>query len=270
MLNFVIALPCEARPLIGHFQLERRDHAHFPVYTNDTLSLIVSGVGKIQAAAATGYLQARATPESIPAWFNLGIAGHASLDIGTPLLAHKIADRASGKTYYPAFTSRPCCATAQITTVESPETNYPDDSAYEMEASGFWPCATRFSSAELVQCCKIVSDNKGASLAAINAAKVEALITAHLALIESLVAELTQLQAQLAPTQLDPSILQAFLQRWHFTSTQRHQLRQLLANWQVLAPEADPFATMPAGLRSSRQVLTHLHRQLAALPVPLP
>ena len=63
MLNFVVALPCEARPIISHFGLQALDSpAGFRLYNRERMRLIVSGAGKIPAAAATAYAGATLGP----------------------------------------------------------------------------------------------------------------------------------------------------------------------------------------------------------------
>ena len=52
-----VALPCEARPIIDHYRLKRQDSSVFAKYQNAdaSLALIVSGVGKLNAATALAY-----------------------------------------------------------------------------------------------------------------------------------------------------------------------------------------------------------------------
>ena len=54
MLRFVVALAAEARPLIARYRLERLSSAAaFPLYRRGAAALVVSGIGKTAAAAAT-------------------------------------------------------------------------------------------------------------------------------------------------------------------------------------------------------------------------
>ena len=55
----VVALKSEAKPIISYFELDHQSGNNiFPIYRNDKLghALIISGVGQINAAAATTYL----------------------------------------------------------------------------------------------------------------------------------------------------------------------------------------------------------------------
>jgi nucleoside phosphorylase len=192
MLNIVVALPAEARPLLEHFRLRDKQHkAAFPLYRNADMALIVSGPGKIAAAAATALLAGTGTPTARAAWLNIGIAGHAHHAIGSGFVAHRITDSATGKNWYPPQLLDLPVATETLCTVDRPEDDYPAAALYEMEASGFFPVACRFSSSELVQCFKVVSDNSTQASTAVTAKLCAQLITARLADIEQLVTALS-------------------------------------------------------------------------------
>ena len=188
MINIVVALPAEARPLLDHFRLRDRQHNMvFPIYRNTDMALIVSGSGKVAAAAATALLAGTGTPHSRAAWLNIGIAGHAHHAIGSGYIAHRITDSATGKNWSPPQLHELSTPTESLYTVDRPEDDYPTTALYEMEASGFLPVANRFSSSELVQCFKVISDNRTQATTAVTAKLCAQLITARLADIEQLV-----------------------------------------------------------------------------------
>ena len=269
MINFVLALPSEARPLLSYFGLQRLvSSTDFPLYEKDGLRLIVTGIGKIAAAAATAYLHAL-RPTTPAAWFNIGIAGHGQQAVGTPLLAHKIIDAASQRTYYPAFPFSPPCQTTTLLSVDRPEETYPDSWAYDMEASGFCATACRFSTHELIHCLKVVSDNPQSSLHQLSAQKVEALISEHLDLIDTLVHFLSPLVHELAEREQDPPFFTEFLQHWHFTVAQQHQLRRLLQHRFTLAPQQPLPEQDLKGLKKAREVLAYLRAMNESLPFAL-
>ncbi len=77
MIHLVIALPSEAKPLLSHYKLKAvEDSCGFKIYQKDEMALVVSGVGKSAAAAATAYLQAMTGNEPDRAWINIGMGGH--------------------------------------------------------------------------------------------------------------------------------------------------------------------------------------------------
>lgn len=269
MIHILTALPCEARPLIAHYGLNgRQGNNGFRIFENDRLRLIVAGVGKCAAAVACGYLQG-AAPAQRHAWLNLGVAGHATLAAGTAVIAHKVSDAASGRCWYPPLLFPAPCPTLELITVERPENDYPDDAAYDMEAAGFYAAASRFSSLELLQAFKVISDNRTQPADALTAERVEALIGDRLDDIDALIQALTGLETALARQSTPPETLQPFLQRWHFSVAQQHQLQRLLQRWQALgAPPPTPDTFSAA--RNGKQVIAALRAHIDALPVSWP
>ena len=54
-MNFIISMQAEARPLIDKFRLTKRNlPSPFPVFESKLHKVIISGIGRMQAAAATG------------------------------------------------------------------------------------------------------------------------------------------------------------------------------------------------------------------------
>lgn len=193
MTNLVVALPSEARPLIKFYDLEVRPGARgFPVYAKDDLRLVVTGVGKIQAAAGTAYLAGFEQNQG-RSWLNVGIAGHCSLPTGTVTFAHKITDYATNRSWYPPKIIDMPGAGAHITTYDHPVADYPTSVVCEMEAAAFYSVATRFSSGELVQCCKIISDNTLFHANGLTPDLIEDLISAHIQSVDSVVQALRSL-----------------------------------------------------------------------------
>lgn len=259
MLKVVIALDCEAKPLREHWRLKPVPANGFRVYANDHTRLIISGPGILNAAAATAYLAGQDAFNTTTAWLNLGVAGHASLPLGTPVLASGIQQ--DQQRWYPSLVFHPPCTLKTILTVSRPETNYPGDQIYEMEAAGFYPTASRFASAELVQVLKIISDNREHGIQQLNAPGLSALVAAALPLIDGLCDELRQLATELSTLEADPPGYQAYLQRWHFSASQRVQLRRLLQRHQMLL--GDP--PILSSLTSPRAVLRTLQHALEPL-----
>ena len=88
-MNFIVALQAEAMPLIDRFNLVKRsDTRVFPIFENKDHRVIISGIGRINAAAATGYLYR--FEEYSQGIVNIGIAGHGELSTGTSFLANRV------------------------------------------------------------------------------------------------------------------------------------------------------------------------------------
>jgi hypothetical protein len=268
MLNIVTALPAEARPVIKHFDLIRHQSSTlFPVYHNNDIRLIISGPGKINAAAATACLTSMKTSQQPEPWLNIGIVGHVSHDIGDTFIAHSIEDAATGERWYPPQIMRNGTATESLMTVDMPDTGYTYKTLIDMEASGFFPIATKDSTAELVQCMKVVSDNKKHPAQNINSKIVSVLITGKLALIESIIHSLVNLARLVKTPSLPAGVLDKFTDQWKFTVTQKHQLESLLRRWYVLLPEQPIWHKELPGKPRASDVLKNIEQRLLSAPV---
>lgn len=266
MLHFVVALPAEAKPLIEHYGLVRHTGGAFPVYENENITLIVSGIGKVAAAAATGYLQAQTGNHSCTAWLNIGIVGHNRRAIGDGVLVHKITDQITGRNWYPPLTFGLPCVSDDLITVDEPETEYRENKLYDMEAAGFYATACRFTTAELVHCYKIVSDNLATPSEEVSTKTVQALIEQRLDTIDVLTQTLQAFAARLAEFQSDPDELARFLEHWRFTVSEQHQLRRLLLHWRARSPKTVWSAKL-AALPSANDALRYLRQELDILPI---
>lgn len=265
MLFIVCALACEAKPIISHFQLQLIENtSSFPLYANSSIYLIVSGVGKVQTAAAMGYLLGLTGNPLHSAWLNVGIAGHASMALGSGILAHQIIDRASGRSYYPTFVIDRPVATASVWTVEQPEIHYEGTGVYDMEASAFWSVASRFTTAELIHCYKVISDNRQSGSSYLNKNQVTELISAHLNSIETFIKALQKLNHSLACLELSEGEISPFLKQWHFTRTQQCQLKCLLQRWKACTKQSLDFLWDEnlSNFHKANQALLYLEKQI--------
>ena len=197
MTFLVTALQCEARPLVRHFGLEASGApGPFRVYRGGEISLVVSGVGRVASAAATAYVFARDGEPRNRAWINVGIAGHASAPVGSAWLAHKISDQVNQRSWYPSLTFDPPVPLAEVVTVDEPEIRFERDALYDMEASAFFAIASRFSTGDLVQVLKVVSDNRDKPVSDLKPADVSELIGRRLEAVVDLIEKTSALAAK--------------------------------------------------------------------------
>lgn len=268
MINFVAALASEARPLIEHYKLSSLQRAHgFRIYSSDVTRLVVTGVGKVNAAAGTAYL-AGFDPHGDQAWLNIGIAGHRSLDVGTATFALKITDQATGRNWYPPQTLDMPGVGAHVTTYDTPKVSYPEEIVCEMEASAYYSVATRFSSGEVVQCYKIISDNKATSVSELTAGNVARLISDHVNEIDDIAQSLQDLTDQL-PRSEGQYQFDQFVERWHFTVSQQVMLREAIRKARARQAEGILDAEQWKHCSSAREVLSDIDIHLKSLPVTL-
>lgn len=254
------ALPCEAKPLVEHFNLKKVTTIQpFAVYLNKELCLTVTGLGKSAMAAGVAYTQALFATVEHPALVNIGIAGHKHHAIGMVFIINKITDFDSRKSYYPPLAFTPPCRTACIQTVSRPQLVYDSHQLCDMEASAFYETAVRFSTGELIHCLKVISDNESSPAENIQAKQVSQLIAAHLGTLENLLTDLRRLAKLI--TVPETKLFERLIQRYHFTVSEQGQLKNRLSRWVTLthteAPEFDDNQ-----FRKGKEVLFWLDQQL--------
>lgn len=262
-VHIVMALAAEARPIITALKLSKLTHiTEYTVFADKLkhVHLIVSGVGRVNAAAATAFLHALTGRPKQSCYLNIGIAGSGLYALGECVLAHKLIDHCDGKTWYPTIPQRPV-KTGCLLTVAKPLLDYSNHDLLDMEAAGFFHTACRCVSQEQIRILKVVSDTQAQPHHHITAALVTDLMQQQLPI---LLEHIQDCQA-LATTEnkLQPKLEeeQAFLQRWHFTTYQQHQLRELLRRWSLILTETSALSAAQP-LRSAEQVLKFLTVQL--------
>lgn len=261
-----VALKAEAEPLIEALKLKPLSGTHlFPIYENEGIKLIVSGVGKIKAGAACAYLAGIHRDEDIYGWLNVGVGGHRSLKVGTPLLVNKITDEARRAQYFPTFAFDPPCRTEECITVENPDHGYMTGQVYDMEAAGFYAIASKLSPLEMIHVFKVISDNPAHPAKEVTKKEVQSLIFNHVGLIKAVVGEMQSLIEEIAPEEIP--FLDEFIKRWHFTTSEALELKKLIERWQLLCPDQILLSQNILEKRSAHDVLTYLKDHLDTIPL---
>lgn len=254
------ALPCEAKPFINRFKLKKElSVTAFTIYRNTDITLTVTGLGKSAMAAGVAYTLALFPASRLPVLLNIGIAGHSFYELGTVFAIEKITDQETGRNYYPQLIASPPCPTHTLVTVAQAQADYPSDSLYEMEASAFYETAIRFSSSELIQCIKIISDNKNHPSSQIKPAQVSLWVSDALPLIEEYSQQLSQLASQDQPS-IAASYAEIIVQ-WHFTNSEKLQLNSLLNKRDVLT-QHKPLNLAVVPQASAKEVLNYLREEI--------
>jgi adenosylhomocysteine nucleosidase len=252
------ALTAEAQPIIDHWQLKKHhSHGSMTLYTHpeQSLCLIISGIGSNAAAAAIAYAYAQQGCNKHAQIINIGIAG-GEFELGCMLRVNKIHDLTTGRCYYPHLGSRKL-QSANCHTVVKPEHDYQPSAIYDMESSGFFSTANQFVSVEQIQLLKIISDNSTEPTSSINKALVSKLITQNM---ETISAEIKQCQQQAKAAAIEHQPVDSmplFLQRWHCTVAQQQQLQQRLKFISIHQPQRDCWQECQA-LGSMQAVLAYL------------
>ena len=261
------ALACEAKPLVAYFGLKKEIAVRpFAVFYKNGLYLAVTGPGKNAMAAGVAFTQALYGDVENPVLINAGIAGHRDHETGKPFVAHKISDADNGKNYYPVLAYSPPCATAAIVTASKPQLKYDHEHLCDMEASAFYETAARFTSGELIQSIKVVSDNRASPAQTIDAKKASALIAQNTAVLPFVIDALKQLAADIV--QPDTAEFYRLIRRYRFTVSEQNQLKSLLLRWSVLTDRELPDFDSDQSARG-KDVLRWLERKINALGFPL-
>lgn len=261
-----VALKAEATPLIEAFALKPLDGNHlFPIWEGEGLKLIISGVGKIKAGAACSYLAGIHRDEGIHGWLNVGIGGHRTLSVGTPLLAHKIVDDSRRSQFFPSFAFDLPCRSEVCLTVENPEHIYESPAVYDMEAAGFYTIASKISPLEMIHVFKVISDNSEHPAKEVTKKEVHTLIACHVGLIQGIIQEMQALIKEIAP--VETPFLEELIKKWHFTTCETHQLKKLLKRWQLLCPDQVLLSHDLLSKRSAKEALSFLEGHLNEIPL---
>lgn len=261
------ALPCEARPVVARFGLKKEmAYQAFSIYRNAEYCLAVTGLGKIAMAAGTAYTLALMNQCVDPVLLNIGVAGHRSHSLGEFFLAEKITDADSGRNYYPQLVCDIPCPSASFLTVSRPHDQYATECLYDMEASAFYDTAARFTTGELIQSLKVISDNEYSPAQNIQPKKVAEWIDGSLDVLEKLMDEMWALQRQIEI--VEPEFYRYALTKWHFTKSEQSQLRSALQRWEVLT-EGKNLAMDESEMKTGEEVIRWLQQQVKGVDFDL-
>ncbi len=225
----VTALLCEARPLIDRFQLKKAQEVHaFTFYQNSALalSLIISGVGTINVAAATAFAASHYPNETL-AFVNLGIAGAFDVSIGDLRLIHKVSND-QGHSFYPMALSYFQLETEALVTLDQPALAQAG-SLLDMEGFGFYQTAARFTSLELVHSLKIISDNQYQDFTQLNQVQVKSWISQHLDTVDFFLKRIKCLASQVSEiTEEEANWIKKLCDHFHVSQYHQHQMRGVI------------------------------------------
>ncbi len=263
-VNLVVAHRPEAAPLLDWFDLtESRPRGRFRCYQGgDGIALTISGTGAHNAAAAVRHLHER-QPEAHRAWLNVGIAGHRGEPLGTGLLINRIEHRRSGERHWPPV-PRLGLPGSSLVSVDKPETEYPEDAAYDMEAAGFFAEASRLIASDLVYVFKIVSDNRASPLAELDLRRVPELIRLREREIRAIVEHLRQRCARFASCHTMPDEYPLLLGKCHFSATRKAMLAGLCRRGRALGMQQRLHTLAKQRFRDAGALLQAAEAALAA------
>jgi len=262
-MNFVVAFPAEAQPIIEFYQLEKRNVPNALVFQKDQHALTLSGMGRDKAASATHHLAEYLGKRDL-GWINLGIAGHGSLELGDAFLASKITDDANKEAYYPPQVYGHSLSISTLHTSTHPVTQYEQGEGYDMEAHAFYQAANTWSTRELIQVIKIVSDNPASPVEQVQPKKASRMIAAQMGKIDEIVRQMDATAKDLLPDPHLENFRKDILSLHSFSVTRTHQLKDLLRHAQALGVEMQQIKELVKNAANAKDSIA----QLKALLVP--
>ena len=259
MIYIACALHCEAKPLVEFYKLKLDRTAVYPIFSNEFMSLVVTGMGKLVTAAAISYLYAHSKEVKNAAWLNIGIAGHASHEVGTLLNIAKITDSNTGQNFYPARLYGVKGISSILTTVEQYNSFYPDGMTLDMEAAAFMSVVQKFTLLDMVQILKVVSDNQSHSTEEINKSFVSDIIQKNLDGIDETIQVLSSRQTEFAKINQYDLFDTIDFDRWHFSQYQQKELEKLLKKINALGISISAESLEPC--KDGKSVLAYLQQR---------
>ncbi len=189
MINLIVALPAEAKPLNQYFGLKRiQPDGDYPIYRNDDIQLLLSGPGREQAADACQSLIGSDTDY----WLNIGIAGHPTATIGELFQVNHVYNRSTEKSWKLPCQHALSLPHSRLITVNEAITDYPENALYDMEAAGIIDRLAEHGQLARTTVLKVVSDNVENTAKQINGPLVKLLINNHLNTIDKLLHAIRQ------------------------------------------------------------------------------
>lgn len=244
MTLIVTAFLAEARPFIDHYKLKYQSGSPFPLYGNGQITLVISGLGKVAAGAATLYGALQSNGKVI---VNVGIGGSSDWEIGSCLAAHKCGS------YYPTFSFKHSFETAEFITVDMPTVNYPKGAVVEMEGAGILEIGQKVTTCELIHLFKIISDGCQSSFSKVTPKQATRLIEPHVESIASFIEKLSE-----TVVNFRSKLFEELVQRERWTASEKIQLKELSRRYEVCG--LDP--QMALEKRPPKETLSWLKEQV--------
>ena len=234
------AIHWEAAAIIKHYGLKKDlSFKSLEVFSNDEITYVISGIGKLKAACAVSrVLQTFKDPSKV-ALINIGVAGSKpkEYEVGTLLRIVSCKDLASGRSYYPELTLNFDIPEASIETHDKPVTSDKiselSSSLVDMELAGALEAASHFITWDRVYSFKIVSDLL--EVGCLSKKFVEDLVDKNLEAILKAIKQI-QLYLESSPSILDiesVNFVDQVADKIRLTSSQRAKLQETIKGAEV-------------------------------------
>jgi len=241
-IRWVVALKEEAQIILDHFRLKAvNEKTVYPIYKNEdnTHWLIISGIGRSNAAASTAYLYSYSKASKQTAWINIGIAGSDKGKYGDLYLVDKISTNQEKKAVYPSTLPKTTLPKMNLFTSDIPMSEYSTHELIDMEGSAFFDIASKVTSKEFICLMKVISDGSQNDIKKITKSKISNLIKKNLPEIINVISYYERLSEEELQIVEKPKLFYEITSKWHFTATQSYKLETLLRRIEFFCNKKD-------------------------------
>lgn len=163
MIYIFSAFYAEAKNIIDHYGLKKEkspEMVRFDVFANESIRLVITGVGEINAAAAVSNIGGAYGISPDDEILNVGCGAGFSSDIclGSIFLGNKLTEQMTGRTFYPDMLMKANFRECEIVTVARVLNEGCDSVIYDMEAAAVYQAAAFFVGPHRMHFIKLVSD----------------------------------------------------------------------------------------------------------------
>ena len=241
-IRFVVALKEEAQVILNYFRLKPvNEKTIYPIYKNEeeTHWLIISGIGRSNAAASTAYLCSYSKASIYTSWINIGIAGSAKGNYGDLYLVDKISTYQRKQSTYPSTMPKAALPKMHLFTSDIPISDYTSYELIDMEGSAFFDIASKLTSKEFICLMKVISDGPKNDIKEITKSKISNLIKVNLSKIIDVVSYYERISEAEFLIIDKPELFNNIKSKWHFSATQSFKLETLLRRIKIFCNKKD-------------------------------
>ena len=263
-IRWVVALKEEAKIIIDQFKLEAvKEKTIFPIYKNEekTHWLIISGIGRSNAAASTTYLYLYSKASKYTSWINIGIAGSNKGNYGDLYLVDKISTYQKKRGTYPSTMPKTTLPKMHLFTSDIPISDYSTYELIDMEGSAFFDIASKLTSKEFICLMKVISDGPENDIKEITKSKISNLIKENLLKIIDVISYYERLSEEEFQIIDKPKLFNEIKSKWHFSATQSYRLETLLRRIEIFCNKKDIEKTIK-NCETSNSVINVLNTKI--------
>ena len=163
MIYIFSAFYAEAKNIIEHYGLKKEkspETVRFDVFANDSIRLVITGIGEINAAAAVSNIGGAYGISPDDEILNVGCGAGFSNEtcLGSIFLGNKLTEQMTGRTFYPDMLMKTNLRECEIVTVTRVFSEGCDSVVYDMEAAAVYQAAAFFVGPHRMHFIKLVSD----------------------------------------------------------------------------------------------------------------